>query len=240
MKLLIKSVISAALLFGTTPGFTYAGKSDRVDWSFDFNNGPQGWTHIFTDLPPEDDVPGGFFELDAGISPLPPELGVPGSGYLLSGNNHSDDLGMYLVRKFDRNDGIIPLQSYRAHIEVAFASNAPTGCLGAGGPPGEGVLLQLGLTPNPPTRIVDAENRLRLTNREARFEAGNIANGIPCPTDGSDAPYRLLTRSHDLIVEANAEGELWALVGTESGFESTTRLYYKSVQLQLTPHFGKD
>jgi hypothetical protein len=37
------------------------------------------------------------------------------------------------------------------------------------------------------------------------------------------------------LVNANASGELWLLVGTDSGFEGTTALYYQRIDVRLVP-----
>jgi hypothetical protein len=67
--------------------------------------------------------------------------------------------------------------------------------------------------------------------------AGNIANGIPCQQALPYSPFVLIQRSHQHIVNvtANASGELWLLVGTDSGFEGLTRLYYQSIRVKLIP-----
>jgi len=79
--------------------------------------------------------------LEAGIRPLPPELGIDGTGYYLRGVNRSDDLVMFLRYCLGPEDGIVPGKQYRITIRVAFASNAPSGAVGIGGPPGEAVVL---------------------------------------------------------------------------------------------------
>ncbi len=67
--------------------------------------------------------------------------------------------------------------------------------------------------------------------------AGNIANGIPCEQASPYYPFALIERSHQHTtnVKANANGELWLLVGTDSGFEGLTRLYYQSIRVKLIP-----
>jgi hypothetical protein len=36
-------------------------------------------------------------------------------------------------------------------------------------------------------------------------------------------------------VAANAAGELWLLVGTDSSFEGPTGLYYQEIEVELVP-----
>jgi hypothetical protein len=63
---------------------------------------------------------------------------------------------------------------------------------------------------------------------------GNIANGrTPDPADAE--PYVTVTRTgtHAFAARSDAAGNLWLLVGTDSGFESLTRLYYQSITVSL-------
>jgi hypothetical protein len=68
---------------------------------------------------------------------------------------------------------------------------------------------------------------------------GNIANGIPCDEipDLEQAPYVSLRRRHihTSAITASADGDLWLLVGTDSGFESLTALYYQRIAVLLMP-----
>jgi hypothetical protein len=36
-----------------------------------------------------------------------------------------------------------------------------------------------------------------------------------------------------VMVTANSKGELWLMMGTDSGFEGTTTLYYRSIKIKL-------
>src|SRR5688572_31086285 len=58
---------------------------------FDFSGGDHGFVAGFTDYPVGEEA---FYELDAGLRPLPTPLGS-GTSLFISGNNHSDDLFMY-------------------------------------------------------------------------------------------------------------------------------------------------
>jgi len=52
-------------------------------------------------------------------------------------------------------------------------------------------------------------------------------------------PYISLERvhQHTSLVNANSNGELWLLVGTDSGFEALTGIYYQRIDVTLTPIF---
>lgn len=225
------------------------GSASPVMKSFDFRNGPLGWEAAFSDYPPATDK-GGFYELKAEIRSLPPELGTSGTGFYIQGNDHADDLFMFLKRRLNSADGIVAGQTYQITFTLVFASSAQSGCVGAGGAPGESVWLKAGASPAEPTAQltpvssdprVSPHLRMNVDKSDqsqggiAASVTGNIANGRPC--DPSSRPFVSLQRTHQhtSLVNANSRGELWLLVGTDSGFEALTALYYQRIDVSLVP-----
>ncbi|HEX6718754.1 MAG TPA: hypothetical protein VF088_16735 [Pyrinomonadaceae bacterium] len=209
--------------------------------SYDFRNGAQGWQAGFADYPPFTD--NGFYELKAEIRSLPPELGINGTGFYIQGNNHSDDLFMFLKRRLTAADGVVAGQTYQVTFTLVFASSAQSGCFGIGGAPGESVAMKAGASPAEPQPVLTSIyptifNWLRMNVDKSGVAAStvsNIANGIPCnpflPT------YVSLERhyQHTSLVNANSNGELWLLVGTDSGYEAMTAIYYQRIDVTLVP-----
>ncbi len=225
------------------------GTPAQVSISFDFSNGSLGWEAGFADYPPSTDK-NDVYELRADVRSLPPELGVNGTGFYLQGHNRSDDLFMFLKRRLNSADGIVAGQTYQLTFTLVFASNAPTGCVGSGGAPGESVTMKVGASPAEPKALFSQLNLasgalsyLRMnvdkSNQSqsglAASASGNIANGHPCDT----GPYQYVSlqqaHQHPSLVNANAKGEIWLLVGTDSGFEGLTGLYYQRIAVTLTP-----
>jgi hypothetical protein len=236
-------------LFTCIPLALAQGASSPISLSFDFRNGALGWEAGFADYPPATDK-NGFYELKSEIRNLPPELGISGTGFYIQGNNHSDDLFMFLKRRLDSADGIVAGQTYQITFTLVFASNAPSGCVGVGGAPGDGVTLKAGASPAEPKAVLGSvgsdpreQPNLRMnvdkSNQSqggiAASVTGDIANGRPC--DFGPYPYVSIQRTHQhtSLVNANSKGELWLLVGTDSGYESLTALYYQRVDVTLTP-----
>ncbi len=211
--------------------------------NFDFRQGTLGWSAGFADYSPEM----GDLNLKAELRELPPSLGVSGTGFYLQGVNRSDDLFMFLKRCLKRDDGIQPKQTYEVELVLSLASNAPSNCAGVGGAPGESVYLKAGATSSEPLSVLDSDNFFRMNvdkgnqndGGSAATVVGNIANGIPCEKipDLSQAPYVSLRREHRHrpAVKANEQGEIWLLIGTDSGFEGKTGLYYQQIEVKLVP-----
>lgn len=205
--------------------------------SFDFRNGTLGWQAGFADYPPDTNI-NDLYELRAEIRPLPLEIGT-GTGFFVQGRNRSDDLFMFLKRSLTVSDGVIPGQRYDVNYTIVFASNACTICGGIGGHPGLSVYLKVGASPIEPLPFGNGQ-RMNVDKGEqsqggpAASVAGDIANGLEFDPL---RPYVTLQRTHlhTTRITATSAGELWLLVGTDSGFEGLTQLFYQRIDVTLTP-----
>lgn len=192
--------------------------------TFDFNQGLQGWKVKFADYPKGEEA---FHELDFKITP---------PGLFITGNNHSDDLYMYMTRKIGRAEGIHPGKTYSLGFRVTFHSNAPSNCLGTGGAPGESVILQGNVINERPMTFVDELNHIRTSFDHGNF-ISNIANGIECENDRGKYVRLVRTSPENIQVTAGKDGSLWLVLGTDSGFESTTSLFYEKIEVTLNDAF---
>lgn len=207
----------------------------------DFHTGTHGWSGFFADYPPgvQDE-----WDFATGLRSLPAELNDVGTGFLLAGNNHSDDLAMLLKKQLGPADGLVPGLTYRVSFEIEFASDAADDAFGVGGSPGDSVYLKAGASMSEPLAPLnggtDQHHRPNVnvgaqsTGGPAASPAGTIANG----RDANLPPaYVSLTRAHahSFLVQADAAGHLWLLVMTDSAFEGPTSLYYQRIRTTLTP-----
>ena len=238
-------IISLSLFVSCTVTCLAQGSPAPVSVSFDFRNGALGWQAGFAEFPPATDKDG-FYELLTGVRALPPELGVNGTGFYIQGSNHSDDLFMFMKRRLTSADGIVAGQTYQISFTLVFASNAQSGCAGIGGSPGDSVVLKAGASPAEPMAFLDASplsSWLKMNVAKGAPDQGNIAasgtgtiaNGIPCGSAPNAYVSIERTHQHTSLVNANSKGELWLLIGTDSGFEGLTALYYQRIDVTLTP-----
>ena len=237
-KLLIAGVVVVAVCLITYAVLT-AMSSIRLE--FDFRGGAQGWEAGFAEYAPEMED---MMQLEAGIRSLPSELEIEGNGYYLQGMNRADDLFMFLKRRLGTDDGVVAGQEYRIKFTIVFASNAPSGAAGIGGSPGESVFLKTGASTVEPEMYLNSATNYYLMNvdkgsgnsdsGEAAAVIGNIANGLSAE---ENPRYVSLKRQHkhEYTVNASPDGELWLLVGTDSGFEGLTGIYYQSIAVTLNP-----
>ena len=231
--LLVASAVSAS---AQTRRRAALPRMPSLDIAFDFNTGTNGWEAGFADYSPlMTDM-----DLQSGIQPVPAEAGT-GNGFMLHGKNRSDDLFMFLKRQLTVADGVEPNREYIADFKINMISDAPSGCGGAGGAPGESVYLKAGTTAaEPRVQLVDDHYRMTVDigsqsqGGKAASVVGNIANGLPCLSFPRYAPI-VRSHRHTENVRANGDGTLWLLVGTDSGFEGTTTLFYQEIAVSLIP-----
>ena len=212
--------------------------SQTVERNFDFRSGALGWTADFAGYPPWTNT-SGFYQLHSGIRYAPRKLTrVPIRAFYIQGTNYSGQLTMFLKRRLTTADGIVPGRSYRIEYVMRLASQAATGCIGIGAPPGEGVFLRAGGSPLEPVAKLQSNGWLT-TSIDIPAEtspAGNIANGVDCEIAYPTFPFIYINRSVQHSVTASPQGDLWLFISTTSGFEGPTRLFYQQVNVKLIPN----
>jgi hypothetical protein len=226
------------LIYARVNGKTVVSKSKEIVLHSDFANGSERWLAGFSDY----SLKTADLERIAEIRPMPDELNASRTGFYLQGMNRSDDLFMFLKRPVATGEGLDPNQAYRVAFDIHLASNAQTGCLGAGGAPGESVYLKAGASVDEPLSLLSGDS-IQLSIDKGQQAAGGkdagvagtIANGQPC--DGKDAPYLRLRRqyAHSETVTTDDRGSLWLVVGTDSAFEGLTGLYVESITARIIP-----
>ncbi len=205
-----------------------------VEFDFSFAIDADGWVVGFADLP--EDYDQSIYELDGGHRALPD--GLEGSGIYLQGHNRSDDLFMYLKRQVE---GLVPGASYNVSATVDLATNAPLDSIGIGGSPGQSVYVKAGASTTEPRAAPDSTGHLRMDIEKGNQSRGGTQMavlGVVGHPDIVGEEFRrktLDTMAGPVVVEADETGRAWLIVGTDSGFEGLTRLYYDRISFTLTP-----
>ncbi|MDE2823057.1 MAG: hypothetical protein OXK79_06090, partial [Chloroflexota bacterium] len=208
-----------------------------LEFSFTFDDDVEGWAAGFADLPADYDQ--SIYELDHGHRPLPD--GLEGSGVYIQGHNRSDDLFMFLKR---RVEGLQPGAAYEVEVSVDLATNVPVGSVGIGGSPGESVYVKAGASDVEPDTVEDSTGHLRMNidkGNQSRGGGAMVVLGNVAHPDVTGREYRIKTLDNDgrpLTVQADGEGRVWLIVGTDSGFEGLTTLYYDRIAYRLRPVDG--
>ncbi|HLT73130.1 MAG TPA: hypothetical protein VKZ75_10780 [Cyclobacteriaceae bacterium] len=201
-----------------------------VSQFYDFADSDHGWKGDFSDYPVGDSI---AYGLCVRHDLLPANLG-DGKGLMISGTNYSDDLFMFIKK---RVTGLIPSQEYQVGFQIKFASNAPQGSVGIGGSPGESVYLKAGASAVEPVKVskngyyqMNIDKGNQLSGGQNMVLIGNIAS------HSNSFDYSFVERNNgaSFTATSDANGELWLIVGTDSGFEGTTTLYYTGISVIFT------
>lgn len=210
----------------------------QVSLPFSFADGFSGWEAGYSDyqIGQESSI-----DFRNGFQRLPINLDTI-SGIFLSSENRSDDVFMFIHRAVD---GLTPGRRYRVDISIAIGTDAPPGCVGAGGAPGESVFLKAGASAVRPEKVVDASNFVGVNFDKGNQSTGG-ANAIVIGNFAQDTPggaclngpylrKTLTTGGNGPLVTADSSGRLWLVIGTDSGFEGFTRIFYLEGNATFTP-----
>jgi hypothetical protein len=225
-----RATVGLLLLAGSLASDCSHDESLRFD--FDFSRGTLGWVAGFADYPPAE-AP--IYRLEADDRPLPAPLDTSRSALYIAGTNRSDDLFMYYAGPAH----VEPRTTYGVSFEVEIATAAPTGCAGVGGSPGESVYVKAGASAIEPEAVPDGTGYLRMnvdkgqqaTGGANAIVLGDVANSRSCDEPPEWELKRLAGGS--LSATSGDDGSLWLFVGTDSGYESRTEVYYTRVVARL-------
>ena len=174
-------------------------------------------------------------EMAFGRSRLPGVLDSTKYALRIQGHNRSDDMFMFLKKKVT---GLVPNQNYTVVFDINLGTSYPENSVGTGGSPGSSVYLKAGASPNEPVKkLVDKFYTFNIDKGQQSNEGkemvvlGNVANGL------ETFDYQLVSRSNSgkpVTVTADANGDIWLCVGTDSGFEGLTVLFYDKIKATIT------
>jgi len=209
-------------------------KNDSIDYTYTFDADAQSWSGDFADYPITDSI---FYELAYSYAKLPQPLDINKGALKITGNNHSDDLFMFIKRQII---GLQPNTNYNIRFNIKMASCAPTNAMGVGGAPGESVWLKAGASAIEPKKIInnDEPDMYRMNIDKANQAQSGVDMAIIGNVGVADTTtqFALVNRSNnDALFKAktDAEGKIWVVIGTDSGFESTTTLYFPNIAISF-------
>ena len=133
-----------------------------------------------------------------------------------------------------------PNATYLVDFSVSIGSEAGNDCIGIGGSPA--ITLKAGATVARPVATPDANGFLRLNIDKGNQTVGgadmqvlgDVGVNVDCDNPVF-APKRLESSTARLFqVETDDDGALWLVVGTDSGFEGVTRLFYTRIEARFS------
>jgi hypothetical protein len=200
--------------------------------SYSFNKDNEGWKGGFADLPVDYDK--SIYELEHRRALLPiGEKNLTNYALKLQGHNRSDDLFMYLSRNVD---GFVPNTTYEVKLEFAMYTDQAGGMVGIGGAPGESVIVKAGILDKEPLAIPtpgkDSMYRMNVDkgNQSVGGKDAKVLGNIVKPDSAKEGFHRVDFK-YSAIVKSNAKGQLFLLIGVDSGFEGLTTLYVDDLKM---------
>ena len=209
--------------------------------NFSFASGLDGFTAETADYAPGMELGENGMKFVAERRRLPAPLDNR-FGLLVGGTNRSDDLFMFIWREVT---GLTPNQDYRVGVDVTIATNIGRNCVGVGGSPGESVVIKAGASPvRPAPTLVNGYYRVNFEKDrnplpiggDQVVTIGNFANSTAVCSGGT-YELKALSSSNTRtgLVTSDSSGRLWLVIGTDSGFEARTEIYYLEGSATFTP-----
>lgn len=236
MKSIFCLFILALVLSGVTVN---AAAQGNITFEYDFRKKRQGWKGGFADYPVDNG--GADYELAFKRRRLPENLNESRKALFLAGDNHSDDLFMFVKRQLT---GLKPNTTYEAQFEIQIATIAPSNAVGVGGSPGESVYLKAGGSTAEPL-IVEQDRFFRMTNIDKGNQADGGGNTVVLGTIGNSCDWQagcatpqwdfkdFDSQGEPINIATDGQGNLWLIVGTDSGFEGKTEIFISRIRVTL-------
>lgn len=205
-----------------------------VTSNFTFESDLEGWQAGFADYP---EASRELYGLQAAHELVPANLSPRTYSVRISGTNRSDDLFMFVKKQVS---GLQPNQTYQLTFDLTLASQYPQGSVGAGGSPGGSVALKAGASPVEPNPVLNGQGFWSMNiDKGTQSIAGRDMQVLgTIGIEGDAFVYQRIARTNratPMRVTADATGKLWLIVGTDSGFEGITTLYYDEIKAQFEP-----
>lgn len=168
------------------------------------------------------------------------DLPAPYRGQALraSGVNRSDDLWLYVKKRYD---GLLPGRVYDARVSLTILAQVPQGCVGVGGAPGESVFVKGGVAGIEPASVRVGDEFLMNIDKGNQSTSGSVGvvlgdltnSGTDCRTVPGEA--KTMAGPAPIRVRADGDGAVWVFFGIDSGFESGSAITLMSASVDLEP-----
>ncbi len=231
MKRILISVLALTALLNTSCQDEAASLTPTtgVLLNDSFSTSTNDWQGGYTDYLESE---AGSINFTFGHTGMPKPLNEQQKALRLYGENRSDDLFMYVSKKLS---GLVPNKEYNLLFEVELATPYPATSIGIGGSPATSVYVKAGASTVKPEKVKEG------TYYKLNLDKGNQAEGgkdqvvIGDLANGKDKEeYTLIQRSNagqPFKVKTDAKGEVWLIVGTDSGYEGNQAVYYTRIKV---------
>jgi hypothetical protein len=174
-----------------------------------------------------------------GLSEIPAPIG--GTGFLVQGNNHSDDMDYWIFKKIEGKELVkINRNQIKLKATVTIVSNHAKEGFGVGG--SERFDLYVTAIKKNPSVVVDKNSgHVRLDPSILNIGEVSFVQALGDSTVNDkyseNLPFKEKNLRNMVLVsfdfDKNSDTNIWIGIGFHSGFESFSGLFYKSIKLDF-------
>lgn len=206
-----------------------------ADYQFGSGQTPIGWSAGAVDFPVAQE---GTVDFVGDVRIRPQETLDQAPALYLRGTNVSSDIFMYWYR---RVDGFLPNAEYTIGVDVEYISNFGRDCTSGAGPV---TWIKAGAVSVEPVRSVDQGQSYRLNVDKGQAGIGGATvlslgdlrnNAVGCIPNGPYAVWARHSGQDAVRVRANANGQLWLILGVESTAPGTLDVYINRFGVRFRP-----
>ncbi len=203
---------------------------EKAAFDFEFATGAEGWEGVFADYPLDTS---GLYMLEFEWTHLPQPLDTTENALMIAGSNRSDDLFMAIKKQVSN---LPPNMDFEVVFDIELASIYPTNAVGIGGPPAEAVYMKIGVTQEEPESSLNGSDFFEINIDKGNQSQGGSQMEVIGHVGVTDTTtvYTLIERSNvskPFRFRTDDSGKAWLIIGTDSGFEGRTRLYYNKINV---------
>jgi hypothetical protein len=211
---------------------------ETIAYNYNFNASQNGWYGDFADLPV--DYNPDIYNLSFKRELIDLKDNKTNYGLKMVGMNRSDDLFMFTAKKIG---GLKPNATYDASVAFKLYTDQAGGMIGVGGAPGESVYIKAGFVATKPAAIrldhVQGEDPFFILNADKGNQSTDgadlkVVGNMASPDDSVDG-FQAKSMKHQATLKSNEKGELYVIIGSDSGYEGLTTWYLDDVKVELTP-----
>lgn len=158
-----------------------------------------------------------------------------GKAIKIIGNNHSDDMFMGFYREVN---GLEANTEYLLKLRFDVGTNVPKEMMGIGGSPGSSVMVKAGFISEEPQLVMDDLNHIRFENvdKANQSQSGKdlkVVSNMEKESDDYSEAFEYKTIAYYFRATTDEKGAVTLLIGTDSGFEGISVVYYSQVKLTV-------
>lgn len=204
--------------------------SNNVSVVSSFENGFDGWSVDLAEY--NTSMDSSMIEFKYAIEKMPSDSTK--KALRVQSHNRSDDMFMYAKKKIS---GLDSKKKYEVFFDIELGTYFHANSVGIGGSPGSSVFVKAGASSKEPAKYLEGDFYKFNLDKGNQLEGGKELVTIGDASNGLSEPgFKVVNRNNTsklVTVKPNEKGEIWLCVGTDSGFEGLSVLFYDKISVSI-------